>query len=91
MNALFADPLAQRAALDDASFSSAFWASAAVGGVAAVVQGVLGQPLAWWLGDGRLIPMCVLLAPPMLLVGAAGPVQGLLIRDRAYRRSPRER
>ena len=27
VNALFADPLVQRAAVDDGSFSSAFWAS----------------------------------------------------------------
>jgi PST family polysaccharide transporter len=85
VNALFADPLVQRAALDDASFSSAFWASVAVGGTAAVVQGVLGQPIAWWLGDVRLTAMSALLAPPLILAGAAGPVQGLLTRDRAYK------
>jgi PST family polysaccharide transporter len=85
VNALFADPLVQRATLDDASFSSAFWASVAAGAAAALLQVVLGQPIAWWVGDGRLITMSALLAPPLLLVGAAGPVQGLLTRDRAYK------
>ena len=37
VNALFADPLVQRASVDDASFSSAVWASVAVGGVGVVV------------------------------------------------------
>ena len=58
VNALFADPLVQRAALDDASFSSAFWASVAVGAAAAVVQGVLGQPIAWWLGAAVPVLAC---------------------------------
>ena len=85
VNALFADPLVQRAAVDDGSFSSAFWASLGVGGVAAMVQVALAQPIAWWLGDHRLVPMSVLLALPLPLVGAGGPVQGLLTRNRAYK------
>jgi O-antigen/teichoic acid export membrane protein len=85
VNALFADPLVQRVSVDDESFSSALWASVAVGGAAAVLQVALAQPMAWWLGDDRLIPMSALLALPLPLVGAAGPVQGLLTRNRAYK------
>ncbi len=50
-----------------------------------MLQVALAQPIAWWLGDSRLIPMSVLLALPLPLVGAAGPVQGLLTRNRAYK------
>ena len=85
VNALFADPLVQRASVDDASFSSALWASVAVGGAAAVLQVALAQPIAWWLGDHRLIAMSALLALSLPLVGAGGPVQGLLTRNRAYK------
>jgi O-antigen/teichoic acid export membrane protein len=85
VNALFADPLVQRAAVDDASFSSALWASVAVGVAATVVQVALAQPVAWWVGDHRLVSMSALLALPLPLVGAAGPVQGLLTRNRAYK------
>ena len=71
--------------MDDAAFSSAFVASVAVGCVAALLQAALGRPLAWSLGDSRLTTMSLVLALPLPLVGAAGPVQGLLTRDRAYR------
>ena len=86
VNALFADALVQRSVVDDAVFSSALAASIAVGCIAAVLQVALGQPLAWSLGDSRLATMSVALALPLPLVGAAGPVQGLLTRDRAYRK-----
>jgi O-antigen/teichoic acid export membrane protein len=85
VNALFADPLVQRVAVDDAAFSSALWASVAIGTMAAMLQLALAQPIAWWLGDGRLVPMSALLALPLPLVGAGGPVQGMLTRNRAYR------
>jgi O-antigen/teichoic acid export membrane protein len=85
VNALFADSLVQRASVDDASFSSALWASVAVGSVAAVLEVALAQPIAWWLGDSRLGPMSALLALALPLVGAAGPVQGMLTRNRAYK------
>lgn len=85
VNALFADPLVQRIAVDNMAFSSAFWASTAIGGVAAVVQLALAQPVAWWLGDHRLVAMSTLLALPLPLVGAAGSVQGMLTRNRAYK------
>ncbi len=86
VNALFADALVQRSVVDEATFSSAFAVSVAVGCLAAVLQAALGQPLAWSLGDSRLTAMSVALALPLPLVGAAGPVQGLLTRDRAYRK-----
>ena len=85
VNALFADPLVQRVAVDNVTFSSAFWASTAIGGLAALLQLALAQPIAWWLGDNRLVAMSVLLALPLPLVGAGGPVQGLLTRNRAYK------
>jgi O-antigen/teichoic acid export membrane protein len=85
VNALFADPLVQRVTVDDAAFSSAFWASVAIGGTAAMLQLALAQPIAWWLGDSRLVPMSALLALPLPLVGAGGPIQGLLTRNRAYK------
>ena len=85
VNALFADPLVQRASVDDTSFSSALWASVAVGCIAAVLQVALAQPIAWWLADNRLVSMSILLALPLPLVGAGGPVQGLLTRNRAYK------
>ena len=86
VNALFADALVQRSVVDDAAFSSAFAASAAIGCVAALLQVALGLPLAWSLGDERLTTMSAVLALSLPLVGAAGPVQGLLTRDRAYRK-----
>ncbi|HLY90460.1 MAG TPA: oligosaccharide flippase family protein [Acetobacteraceae bacterium] len=85
VNALFADALVQRSVLDSPTFSSAFFASIAVGCVAALIQAGAGQPLHWLLADHRLITMSLLLAAPLPLVGAAGPVQGLLTRDRAYK------
>jgi O-antigen/teichoic acid export membrane protein len=85
VNALFADALVQRSAIDDATCSSALVASVAVGCAAAMLQAALGRPLAWALGDSRLTSMSMVLALPLPLVGAAGPVQGLLTRDRDYR------
>jgi PST family polysaccharide transporter len=85
VNALFADALVQRSALDNTTFSSAVVASIAVGCVAALAQAGAGQPLRWSLTDHRLIAMSLLLAVPLPLVGAAGPVQGLLTRNRAYK------
>jgi PST family polysaccharide transporter len=85
VNALFADALVQRSVMDDATFSSAFVMSAAVGCAAALAQAGAGHPLSWSMADHRLVAMSLLLAIPLPLVGAAGPVQGLLTRDRAYR------
>jgi len=85
VNALFADALVQRAALDDTMAASAFWASVAVGGLCAVLQAGAGWLVAASLGDSRLIAMSALLALPLPLVGAGGVVQGLLTRRRAYR------
>ena len=61
-------------------------ASVAVGCAAAVLLAVLGPPLASSLADDRLMTMSLVLALPLPLVGAAGPVQGLLTRERAYRK-----
>ncbi len=85
VNALFADALVQRSSVDDGVFSSAFVAGAAIGCAAAVLQIASGPLLAWSLADGRLTTMSMLLAFPLPLVGAAGSVQGLLTRARAYR------
>jgi PST family polysaccharide transporter len=85
VNALFADALVQRSEMDDATFSSALTASIAIGCIAALLQIALGHPLAWSLSDSRLTMMSAVLALPLPLVGAAGPVQGLLTRNRAYR------
>jgi len=71
VNGLFADPLVQRAAVDEAAFSSAFWTSVVIGGAAAMLQVALAHPIAWWLGDARPVQMSVLLALPLPLVGAA--------------------
>ncbi len=51
VNALFADALVQRSVVDEATFSSSFAVSVAVGCLAAVLQAALGRPLAWSLGD----------------------------------------
>ena len=85
VNALFADALVQRGIVEDDTFSSAFVASIAVGCIAALLQAAFGRPLAWSLADNRLVVMSLVLALPLPLVGAAGPVQGLLTRNRAYR------
>jgi len=85
VNALFADAIVQSAELDDQTSASAFWASALVGVAAAVVQAFAGWPLAWALGDDRLVPMSLLLAIPLPLVGAAGVIQGRVTRQRRYR------
>ncbi|HUB48941.1 MAG TPA: oligosaccharide flippase family protein [Acetobacteraceae bacterium] len=85
VNALFADALVQRAALDDLVTASAFWASVAVGIACAAIQAGAGPWLASSLADARLVPMCLLLALPLPLVGAGGVGQGLLTRRRAYR------
>jgi PST family polysaccharide transporter len=86
VNALFADALVQRKAIDDHILSSAFWASAGVGCAAMLLQIAAGWGLAAMLGDRRLILMSLVLAAPLPLVGAAGVIQGLLTRERAYRR-----
>lgn len=85
VNALFADALVQRATIDDRILSSAFWASVGVGCIGLVLQASAGWGLAALLNDHRLVPMALLLAVPLPLVGAAGVVQGLLTRERAYR------
>jgi O-antigen/teichoic acid export membrane protein len=86
VNALFADALVQRPTVNDRVLSSAFWASAAVGCVALLFQGAAGWGLGAMLDDRRLVPMALALAAPLPLVGAAGVIQGLLTRERAYRR-----
>ena len=85
VNALFADALVQRAELTEHSADSAFWASLAAGCVAGVVQLATGIGLAAALHDPRLFAMSAVLAIALPLVGAAGPVQGMLTRARAYR------
>ncbi len=84
-NALFADALVQRVSVNDRVLSSAFWASVAVGTVAMLLQAASGWGLAALFGDRRLIAMALVLAAPFPLVGAAGVIQGLLTRERAYR------
>lgn len=85
VNGLFADALVQRPDLTEREASSAFWA-ACLGGVgAAGLQAAAGWGLAAMLDDGRLTGMALVLAAPLPLVGAAGVVQGLLTRERAYR------
>jgi O-antigen/teichoic acid export membrane protein len=85
-NALFADAIVQRAAIDNRVLSSAFWASIAVGCLAMLAQAASGPGLAAIMGDARLVPMSLVLAIPLPLVGAAGVIQGLLTHERAYRR-----
>ncbi len=85
VNSLFADALVQRINLNRTTVSSALLASIAVGCTAALVQAGTAAPLRWLFADHRLIPMSFLLALPLPLVGAAGPVQGLLTRERAYK------
>jgi PST family polysaccharide transporter len=85
VNALFADAIAQRAALEQDAASSAFWASVAVGCAAALVQAAMGPLLALSLHDSRLSAMAALLALPLPLVGAGGAAQGILTSQRRYR------
>ena len=85
VNALFADAIVQRGTIDDTILSSAAWASLATGCAAAVVQAGSGWLLAWMLHDPRLVPMALLLALPLPLVGLGGALQGLLTRQRRYR------
>jgi O-antigen/teichoic acid export membrane protein len=85
VNALFADALVQRATINDRTLSSAFWASTMTGVVAMAVQLAAGWGLAVAFGDRRLILMAAVLAIPLPFVGAAGAIQGLLTRERAYR------
>ncbi|MDE2580343.1 MAG: oligosaccharide flippase family protein [Rhodospirillales bacterium] len=85
VNALFADALVQRATWEEATGASAFWASAVIGGLAALVQAGAGLPLAWLFADRRIPLMALVLAGPLPLVGAAGAVQGRLTRERRYR------
>ena len=85
VNALFADALVQRAHLADHTADSAFWASGCIGCLAGLVQLAAGYGLAGALHDPRLLGMSAALALALPLVGGAGPVQGLLTRDRAYR------
>jgi O-antigen/teichoic acid export membrane protein len=86
VNGLFADALVQRPTINDRVLSTAFWASTAVGCAAMLLQAAAGWGLAALLGDQRLIAMALLLAAPLPLVGAAGVIQGLLTRQRSYRR-----
>ena len=86
VNALFADALVQRPSINDRILSSAFWASSGVGCLAMLLQAGSGYGLAAVLGDHRLVLMGLVLAAPLPLVGAAGVMQGLLTRQRSYRR-----
>jgi O-antigen/teichoic acid export membrane protein len=85
-NALFADAIVQRPAIDNRALSSAFWASVAVGCLTMLAQAAAGPGLAAIMGDSRLTSMSLVLAVPLPLVGGAGVIQGLLTRERAYRR-----
>jgi O-antigen/teichoic acid export membrane protein len=85
VTALFADPIVQRATIDDTTLSSAAWASTAIGCGAAIAQAGSGWLLAWMLDDARLIPMALLLALPLPFVGMGGAIQGLQTRNRRYR------
>ena len=85
VNVLFADPLVQRQSVDDATLATAFVASVTVGSAAAGLQAAFGYLLSWSFGDHRLTGMSLALAMALPLVGAAGPVQGMLTRNRAYR------
>ena len=85
VNALFADAIVQRDSMDEATLSSAAWASTAVGCGAAAIQAASGWLLAWMLDDARLVPMALLLAVPFPFVGMGGALQGLLTRQRRYR------
>jgi O-antigen/teichoic acid export membrane protein len=86
VNALFADAIVQRAYLAHHEAASAFWASCLAGFAAAILQAAAGWILADMLEDRRLVLMSLLLALPLPLVGGAGVIQGLLTRERAYRR-----
>jgi O-antigen/teichoic acid export membrane protein len=86
VNALFADALVQRSAVDDRVLSSASWASVTVGVCAMLMQAAAGWGLARALDDERLMPMALVLAASLPLVGAGGVIQGLLTRERAYGR-----
>jgi PST family polysaccharide transporter len=85
VNALFADALVQRDTVNDTVVSSAFWSACAAGVAAMLLQAGSGWCLAWAMGDPRLVPMALLLALPLPLVGAGGVMQGMLTRRRAYR------
>jgi len=61
VNALFADALVQRPAVNDRVLSSAFWASTTVGCMAVLLQAGSGWGLAWMLGDRRLVTMALIL------------------------------
>jgi O-antigen/teichoic acid export membrane protein len=85
VNALFADALVQQEHMKADTAESAFWASCAVGCLALVAQIGMGWLLCAAFADARLLAMSALLALALPLVGAAGAVQGLLTRNRAYR------
>jgi len=85
VNALFADAIVQRRTINERVRSTAVWASVAAGGLAMTVQATAGPGLAAMMGDPRMVPMAFVLAAPLPLVGAAGVIQGLLTRERAYR------
>jgi O-antigen/teichoic acid export membrane protein len=76
VNALFADALVQRSAVDDRVLSSAFWASMTVGVCAMLMQAAAGWGLARALDDERLMPMALVLAASLPLVGAGGVIRG---------------
>jgi PST family polysaccharide transporter len=86
VNALFADALVQRPDVDQRALSTAFWASLAIGCSAMLVQAAAGAALGEAMDDPRLLPMALVLALPLPLVGAAATAQGMLTRQRDYRR-----
>lgn len=85
VNALFADALVQRLAMNDDEASSAVWASTIVGVLGAGVQIAVALPVAAAIGDPRIVTMSLVLALPLPFVGAGGAMQGLLTRNREYR------
>lgn len=85
VNALFADAIVQVRVLDGPTRDSAVWAGGLAGLLGCLLQLAAAWPLAAALGDARLVPMCLLLALALPFVGLAGPVQGVLTRERRYR------
>ena len=85
VNALFADAMVQRASMDESAAASAFWASSLIGVAAGLAQAAAGLGLREAVGDARLVPMSLVLAAVLPLVGAAGAVQGLLTRTSRYK------
>lgn len=73
-----------REKLSHAQVSTLFWINLGFGALLSLVTMALAPLIAWFYGDGRLLPITLALAPSFLLAGLAVQHQALLRRQMRF-------